>query len=275
MNSRIGRKGARMAVELIDGSIFLHIPKTGGTWVTEVLADCGLIKRKFAHKHLDAARLSLADRVADGKDLLRELIWPKFKRKIVRGLGFQAPEPPFLPQGRFCFMFVRNPLKWYESYWRYSVGLHWRAFDTADNPFQWHPLDDLRNLRNDDFNEYVRGIARKHPGFVAYLYGLYHAPQVRFVGRQESLVDDLVAVLRTLDLPFDEQFVRSRKPINVSRVSETAAVWDPELKREVERLEYAAFARYGYTESPSSMGGALRKSRLSFGSGEHKAAMAS
>ena len=42
-----------MAIELVDGSIFLHIPKTGGNWVTQVLSESKLIKRQVGHKHSD------------------------------------------------------------------------------------------------------------------------------------------------------------------------------------------------------------------------------
>lgn len=40
-----------MAVILKDGSVFLHIPKTGGTWVTSVLRELGLARCSIGHRH--------------------------------------------------------------------------------------------------------------------------------------------------------------------------------------------------------------------------------
>ena len=46
-----------MAVMLKCGAIFLHIPKTGGSWVTDVLADQGLIKKQIGQIHADLVRV--------------------------------------------------------------------------------------------------------------------------------------------------------------------------------------------------------------------------
>ena len=44
-----------MSIQLINGSEFLHIPKTGGTWVRAVLADNDLIASSsgVSHRSLD------------------------------------------------------------------------------------------------------------------------------------------------------------------------------------------------------------------------------
>ena len=40
-----------MALRLIDNSVFIHIPKTGGTWVSKVLEDQNLVKNHKGSKH--------------------------------------------------------------------------------------------------------------------------------------------------------------------------------------------------------------------------------
>lgn len=43
-----------MAIILKNGECFLHIPKTGGSFVNHILDDVGITKRKIGyHKHLD------------------------------------------------------------------------------------------------------------------------------------------------------------------------------------------------------------------------------
>src|SRR5512139_3697584 len=40
-----------MTCKLLKGGAFLHIPKTGGTWVSAVLDDAQLIKGPIGHEH--------------------------------------------------------------------------------------------------------------------------------------------------------------------------------------------------------------------------------
>ena len=65
---------------------------------------------------------------------------------------------------------------------------------------------------------------------------------------RENLTNDLIAVLNQLDLRFDEQRIRGRAAENVSRHDNSVAL-PTELQSELERLEYSAFCRYGYSDS--------------------------
>ena len=42
-----------MALLLRNGAVFLHVPKTGGTWVTRVLEQAGLVRSAIATRHSD------------------------------------------------------------------------------------------------------------------------------------------------------------------------------------------------------------------------------
>jgi hypothetical protein len=110
----------------------------------------------------------------------------------------------------------------------------------------------IAGLGSPDFNEFVRNVARHRPGFVAELYGWYATPEIDFVGRQENLAADLVLALRRMGLDLDEERVRSRPAENASRCDPLQ--WDPGLREEIERLEYAALVRYGYTEPSAESG---------------------
>ena len=46
-----------MAVILKNGAIFLHVPKTGGTWIQRTLQAMDLVRGNTATKHADIDRV--------------------------------------------------------------------------------------------------------------------------------------------------------------------------------------------------------------------------
>jgi len=110
----------------------------------------------------------------------------------------------------------------------------------------WHPNSPLYMEKPKNFNEFIRKIIKKHPGYVTELYSSYTSPNIDFIGKTENLVEDLIKVLKLMDVSFDEEIVRNFPPQNVSKNPPEKIVWDEELKKEVLKLEYAAFVRYGY-----------------------------
>lgn len=241
-----------MAVLLNNDAVFLHVPKTGGSWVTEVLESSGFVRRQFSHIHADHARAenylaapkifatSVVERIKSRvPNSLKAKLWPLSAREAqVAKNGFHPPEGPFY----FCF--VRHPLAWYESWWRYMCGRSGGDWTRATDLVRWHPCAALRELGDGDFNQFVRNMIAQQPGFVTQLYGRFTAAPNTFVGRQEHLVEDLLSVLRKMNFDVDESVIRQRERVNVSQSDEVA--WDPELKAEVKRLEYAGLVRHGY-----------------------------
>jgi hypothetical protein len=71
---------------ILPNSVFVHIPKTGGTWV---------------RKALEAAQI------------------PWQRTGLTPHVAFSELEK--LVEGRFTFAFVRHPLSWYRSYWSYRM----------------------------------------------------------------------------------------------------------------------------------------------------------
>jgi len=68
----------------INKAIFLHIPKTGGTWLRNYFRETGMILEEIGLTHVNG--VGLTTHIKDSKDLI------------------------------FCF--VRHPLTWYRSYWQ-------------------------------------------------------------------------------------------------------------------------------------------------------------
>jgi hypothetical protein len=217
-----------MARQLVDGSIFLHVPKTGGSWVTRVLESQGLIKRKIGGKH---------------DDLDRVLRLTQSRLPLPRPLRRREPETPFT----FCF--VRHPLAWYESWFTYMSAPKqaWRDWGARTSGFtrDQHPVAVLNGCGADDFNRFVEKAIARRPGYVGELYGWYARPETAFVGKQETLAEDLLAVLKQRGIAVDEAAVRGAVRENVSAGAQ-GPQWDPDLKAEVRRLEYAAIKRFGY-----------------------------
>ncbi len=201
-----------MSTHLIQANaLFLHIPKTGGTWVEEALKACGI-----------------ATEYAPALDTVS---W----RHPLRGHLTQS--------FRFAFTFVRHPLSWYESWWKFQARV-WTRYE----PEVWHPQRVLERCAADDFSTFVRLCLEHEPAYVSRLYEWYIGPPglefVDLICRYENLADDLVRVLRLLGYDFDEAALRGQAPANVSRKYAGEPVWDPELRRCVLEVEAPAIRRF-------------------------------
>ena len=230
-----------MALVLKGGAVFLHIPKTGGNWVTAVLRECGLVEGSIGTKHADINRV-----LFPSMSTRREIRRLRVLKRFVKRLLFYSRDKPFM----FCF--VRHPLTWYESWFKYmsQSNCRWRNWGDEKDINRWHPGALLNGLGDSSFNQFVRNVIGKRPGYVTELYGWYTAPEVDFVGKQENLREDLIQVLNILNLEFDEDFVRNFRKVGVSP-QEDKITWDPDLREEVLKLEYAGIVRYGYLSSES------------------------
>ncbi len=228
-----------MALILKNGAVFLHIPKTGGNWISKVLRELNLIKRPVAPKHADIDHFFAA---------------PKGRRAIIKytvhNTLYPQKEKPYM----FCF--VRNPLHWYESWFKYMSQLsrQWRFWGDERNIDKWHPNALLNGLGSPDFNEFVSNVTVKRPGYVSEMYGWYTKPQMDFVGKQEQLVDDFITVLQIMNVDFNEELVRNYGKVGVSPEPEKKIIWQDELKKKVALYEYAGMIRYGYHSTLRELG---------------------
>lgn len=159
--------------------IFYHVPKTGGAWVKVAMRAAGLRLNKC--KGTDWHEFDLRrDHAAPSA------VCQKHKR------------------GHFSFCYVRHPAEWYRSFWAYRYKS--RRFNRR------FPAD---RCWAEDFNEFVDNMLVTFPdGFVTALYG-YYVDDVCYVGRQETLADNLVEALRLGGETFDEAALRATPPQNV------------------------------------------------------------
>ena len=236
-----------MAVLLKGGTLFLHVPKTGGEWVKQVLREQNLVRMHFPGSHPDMERV---------------LNFPRYFTRLYVKQSLREKNMHLhrdvLDSYKFCF--VRSPFSWYESYWRYMCGHEWERFDrpadgkraTLRGP--WFPNAHLQRCASYDFNEFMSDVIGHYPGYLTQMYGWYAPPgEIDFIGKTEHLVDDLVRVIKQVGLDFDEDRIRDTSRVNKSPNAVEPPVWDEQLKREVHRLEYPVFKQYGYPHPPESL----------------------
>lgn len=226
-----------MTCLLNNGSVFFHIPKTGGTWVYNVLESLGLIKSRLGHVHADYFHAYWNQMLLTPNEI--------FLNKFKTLLGYRQNSAA-MPTNTFSFCFVREPLAWYESYWKYMQSLGWPTWGEAGDPRQWHPCCYLNGLGSDDFGIFTSRVLAKRPGFVSELYGWYTHPAISFIGKQEYLSKDLAEALRILNIPNNDLNLRARE--NVSDSPEQSVSWDPRLAEDILHSEAAAYRRYQYSE---------------------------
>lgn len=225
-----------MPLLLKSGGIFLHIPKTGGDWVTQVLTEQNLIHSTFGEKHADLDRVMFRDGFEYARPRLKTVLQHWWRQKVAK--KELADE--------FLFCFVRNPLKWWESWFRYCKGLNWKQWGTAGGKHDWHPNAILNGTGHAEFNPFLRNVIARRPGYASELFFSYTRPGIRFIGRQENLADDLIAVLRQLNENFDEDYIRSRPRQNESKTPKDEVRWDPSLRQLMMQLELPGLVHFGY-----------------------------
>jgi len=176
---------------------FVHVPKTGGTWA------------------VNAMRMAGID--------LRPLDSDRFHGHV-----------PLLDRERFAIGFVREPLSWYESFWRHRQ--RFQDFEKAN------PLDRFSRL---EFPRYLERVCEKMPGFLSEQYEQYVGPPedpIDFIGRYERLADDLVRALNLAGEEFNEAKLRACRPANVA--GGEVPPYDVELARALRSSEHAAVSRF-------------------------------
>ena len=229
-----------MAIRLTDGSQFIHIPKTGGSWVSEVLHANGLVAEYLGHKHADYDLNLFHPRISP-KRVLPTYCKVALNRLEARFTGKKRPEPRV-----FRFAFVRHPLSWYESHWKFMQGLDWIDWGVSNSCDDWHPCSILNGLGSPDFNQFIRNVVQVRPGYVSELFFAFTKQGIDFIGKNENLRDDLMAVMAIRGLKVDEDAVKKLKRVNESKVKQDKIQWDPDLRDLVMRLEMPALVHYGY-----------------------------
>ena len=155
-------------------ALFLHVPRTGGVFVEKALPALGIRTSRWT----------------------REVQKPGTAKKHGSLLHLL---PKYLAKVKFSFCFVRHPLSYYESVWRWLASTNEERRGRIVRKWKWHPFSAPVRLWEPVFSDWLEKMLDEEPAWVTRLFEMYTGPEggewVDFVGRQEHLNQDLIVIL--------------------------------------------------------------------------------
>lgn len=222
-----------MSFFLLERSVlFLHVPRTGGTWVKEAMFQAGIPIEKWG-------------KVCPPYRPKKHTIIPHLHAELWARVGG-------------VFTFVRHPVPYYVSVWRFTCrswkqwpDKMWWAVQERNDPaaineaiLRWKP----------DFSEWLDEMLEEEPGWVTRWFERYVGPPggefCHFIGRTETIESDLEQVIRMLGYgelwdEGQERIARIEHAKNKVRSSKAphVEVTDEQRKR-IERSERVLIRRF-------------------------------
>lgn len=192
--------------------VFLHVPKTGGTWVTQAVQAAGVAA-------LPPSSAGARGAGGDPHTSLSEL---------------SAGE-------RLSVAFVRHPLDWWRSYWGHRMRAGWLVDSSLD-----------RATASEDFNEFIGRVVEHCPGTVDGLVRRFigsPTAEVAFVGRFEHLLEDTCMALTLSGERFSLPALRAHPRENTNDYTRFTALYRPEVAERLAAAEHETIERF-YPEDP-------------------------
>ena len=185
------------------GLLIQHIPRTGGTFVEDVIAQLKIP----CHKMLVRKQLSTVK-----------------KHSLLFQYGTKQME-----RANAIACFVRHPADYYSSVWRYMHECRMISrtrLANLWNRWPWHPFRQAALLYKPDFAEWVDAMTEHEPAWATRLFALYVGPECGefcdFIGRTETLKADLIELLirfGCISNPDQIDLIDRAEPANVALVS--------------------------------------------------------
>lgn len=182
--------------------MILHIPKCGGVWVASAIQSVTNIKwQPYRLQHDDMSAMQ-------HPDVLHTLV------------------------------FVRHPVTWYRSYWRYRMQQNlvgpWPSFD--------QPPKVIDACGDPNFDTFIENCLNRCPGYVSKMFEKFGSANI--IGQQESLKYDLIDALTAVGESFNEYQIMEHPRQNTS--TSVQVKWSPRLWDRMLDAESGAMEKYGY-----------------------------
>jgi hypothetical protein len=202
---------------LLPNSAFLHIPRTGGTWIREVLAGANLIEDEI---------------VSQTPEESTEGSVRSWHNVPSSNAGFLSKE--------HIFCFVRHPLTWYQSYWAYKAYNRSWVLDAAEK-------NKIDVCASHFFREFIDNVIDTFPdGYLAHMFYFY-ASKATLIGKLENLHNDLVAMLTEAGENFRLDDILRVAPANVAdKGRKKAALYRADQITKILHLERDVIGQYDY-----------------------------
>lgn len=183
------------------GLLFQHVPRTGGTFVEQVVDGLGVEVNRWISKQ-------------------NSKLCPK-KHSL---LSHYYREQMVLVKRIACF--VRHPVDYYVTTWQYlneARSISSGRLQQMWVRWKWHPFRQAAMAYRPDFSEWVDALIEAEPGWATRLMAWYVGPEhgefCDFIGRTETLVPDLVELLTAVGHPVREDALLAAGRANAAKTS--------------------------------------------------------
>lgn len=202
-----------MPTFLSENMVFIHVPKTGGTWITQAVIAAGVSVR--------------------GPDPLGDQSYSEHGHAVLGEIA---------AGDRLSVAFVRHPLDWWRSYWGHRMRAGWDERNAVD-----------ATAASSDFNDFiVRALDGGHVGYydalIAHFIG-HPDPAIDFVGRFEYLAEDTMQALELSGESFSREALLAHPLENGNDYERFPARYEPEVAERLAQAEAQTIERF-YPHEP-------------------------